>query len=77
MKFFKLVEIDEKEYVERTRDLDFYRFCNNVSKASDVYPDDKNIYIAVDDIEDEIRINISDFDDEDEDYEEENFDDEE
>lgn len=67
MKFFKLVEIDEKEYVEQTRDLNYRYFCNNVSKANDIHPDDKNIYIAIDECEDEIRINIGDFEDENED----------
>jgi hypothetical protein len=41
MKFFKLVEIDEKEYIEQTRDLNYRCFCNNVSKANDIHPDDK------------------------------------
>ena len=65
MRFFKLVEMDEKEYVEQTRDLDYSRFCNTVTKASDVHPEDKNIYVAVDDVEDRIIISLSDIENED------------
>ena len=56
MRFFKLVEIDEEEYIERKRILDFDYCSQVVGKANSVYPDDKNIYIAVDEDEDEIRI---------------------
>ena len=66
MKFFKLVEIDAEEYIERTRDLDFDYCLSTVSKANDIYPDDKNVYIAIDESEDEIRIDRCDFDEEEE-----------
>lgn len=65
MKFFKLVEISEEEYIEKTRILDFDNCYQVVGKANDVYPDDKNIYIAVDEDEDEIRIDREYFSDED------------
>lgn len=68
MRFFKLVEIEEQEYIEQTRDLNYCRFCNTVSPASDIHPDDNNIYIAIDECEDEIRIDLSDFEDEEDDY---------
>lgn len=55
MRFFKLVEIDEEEYIERTRDLDFEYCASTVTPARD-YPDDKNIYVAIDESEEEIRI---------------------
>ena len=64
MRFFKLVEIDEEEYIERTRDLDFDYFAQSVNGANKVYPNDKNLYIAINESEDEIRINMSGFDDE-------------
>ncbi|MBQ7798054.1 MAG: hypothetical protein IJ371_02920 [Clostridia bacterium] len=66
MKFFKLVEIDEEEYIEKTRDLDFDCYSQSAVKANAVYPEDKNIYIAIDEDEEEIRINRYDFDDEEE-----------
>lgn len=69
MRFFKLVEIDEEEYIERTRDLDFDYFAQSVNGANKVYPDDKNLYIAINESEEEIRIDMSGFDDEEEDYE--------
>lgn len=57
MKFYKLVEISQDEYVEQTRDL-YMTYCNQtVSLANnDVYPDDKNVYVAIDESEEEIRI---------------------
>ena len=64
MRFFKLVEIDEEEYIERTRDLDFDYFAQSVNGANKVYPDDKNLYIAINESEDEIRIDMSGFNDE-------------
>lgn len=67
MRFFKLVEISEEEYIERTRILDF-DYCSQVlGKANSVYPDDKNIYIAVDEDEYEIKIDMEYIDDEDDD----------
>lgn len=63
MRFFKLVEIDEEEYIERTRDLDFDYFAQSVNGANKVYPDDKNLYIAINESEEEIRIDMSGFDD--------------
>ena len=65
MKFFKLVEISEEEYIERTRILDFDYCSQVVGKANSVYPDDKNIYIAVDEDEYEIKIDMEYIDDED------------
>ena len=65
MKFFKLVEISEEEYIEKTRILDFDSCYQVVGKVNDVYPDDENIYIAVDENEDEIRIDREYFSDED------------
>lgn len=65
MRFFKLVEIDEEEYIERTRILDFDNCYQVVGKANDVYPDDKNVYIVIDENEDEIRIDRENFADED------------
>lgn len=56
MRFFKLVEIDEEEYIERTRDLDFEYCASTVTLANDIFPDDKNIYVAIDESEEEIRI---------------------
>lgn len=67
MRFFKLVEIDEKEYVEQTRDLSYDRFCNTITKASDVHPEDSNIYIALNDDEDQIVLTLSDFENEEDD----------
>lgn len=64
MKFFKLVEIDEEEYVEKTNDFNFDNFSQSAIKA-----DDGNVYIAIDEDEEEIRINRYDYDDEEEDYE--------
>ena len=58
MRFFKLVEIDEKEYIQRTRDLDFDYFAQSVNGANKVYPNDKNLYIAINESEEEIRINL-------------------
>lgn len=56
MRFFKLVEIDEDEYIERTKDLEYDSFSQTVTKANEVYPDDKNVYVAIDECIDEIRI---------------------
>lgn len=64
MRFFKLIEIEEEEYIERTRDLDFDYYNQTSTKANDVYPDDKNVYIATDENEDEIRVDICLFDEE-------------
>ena len=58
MKFFKLVEITEEEYIDKTRILDFDYCSQVVGKANSVYPDDKNIYIAVDEDEYEIKIDM-------------------
>lgn len=72
MKFFKLVEITEEEYIERTRDIEFEYFTQTVNRANKVYPEDNNIYIATDENEYEIRIDreyFSNEDYEDEDYE--------
>ena len=69
MRFFKLVEIEEQEYIEQTRDLNYCRFCNTVSTASDIHPEDKNIYVAVDDIENTIVIDLADIENEEEDDE--------
>lgn len=66
MRFFKLVEIDEEEYIERTRILDFDDCWQVVGNANDVYPDDKNVYVAIEEKEDEIRIDRCYFADEDE-----------
>lgn len=65
MRFFKLVEIDEEEYIDRTRILDFDNCYQVVGKANNVYPDDKNIYIAVDEDEYEIKIDMEYINDED------------
>ena len=62
MRFFKLVEIDEEEYVERTGDLDFDLFVQTNNKANDIYPDDKNVYIATKEDEDEIVVELDYFD---------------
>ena len=62
MRFFKLVEIDEEEYVERTGDLDFDLYVQTNNKANDVYPDDKNVYIATDENEEEISVDLAYFD---------------
>lgn len=63
MRFFKLVEIDEEEYVERTGDLDFNLYVQINNKANDIYPDDKNVYIATDENEEEIiRVDLDYFD---------------
>ena len=62
MRFFKLVEIDEEEYVERTGDLDFDLYVQTNNKANDIYPDDKNVYIATDENEEEISVELSYFD---------------
>ena len=62
MRFFKLVEIDEEEYVERTGDLDFNLYLQTNNKADDIYPDDKNVYIATDDNEEEISVELAYFD---------------
>ena len=62
MRFFKLVEIDEEEYVERTGDLDFNLFFQTDNKANDIYPDDKNVYIATKEDEDEIVVELAYFD---------------
>ena len=62
MIFFKLVEIDEEEYVERTGDLDFDLYIQTNNKAKNIYPDDKNVYIATDENEEEISVELSYFD---------------
>lgn len=62
MRFFKLVEIDEEEYVERTGDLDFNLFVQTNNKANGIYPDDKNVYIATDEDEEEISVELDYFD---------------
>ena len=64
MRFFKLVEINEEEYAEKTRDLEYDYFAQTVTKADGIYPDDKNVYVAIDESEDEIRIDRCDFDSE-------------
>ena len=56
MKFYKLVEITEDEYVDRTRDLDYDMYVCSKHKA-----DDKAIYIAMQDDETEIDIDLDDF----------------
>ena len=65
MRFFKLVEISEEEYIDKTRILDFDNCYQVVGKANDVYPNDKNVYIVIDENEDEIRIDREYFSDED------------
>lgn len=65
MRFFKLVEIDEEEYIERTRILDFDYCSQVVEKSNSVYFDDKYIYIAVDKDEYENKIDIEYISDED------------
>lgn len=62
MRFFKLVEIYEKEYVERTGDLDFDLYIQTNNKAKNIYPDDKNVYIATDENEEEISVDLAYFD---------------
>ena len=62
MRFFKLVEIDEEEYVERTGDLDFDLYVQTNNKAKDIYPDDKNAYVATDENEEEISVELAYFD---------------
>lgn len=62
MRFFKLVEIDEEEYVERTGDLDFDLYVQTNNKANDIYPDDKNVYIATDENEESISVELAYFD---------------
>ena len=42
MRFFKLVEIDEEEYVERTGDLDFNLYLQTNNKAKDIVERIKN-----------------------------------
>lgn len=66
MRFFKLVEIDEEEYIERTRDLDFDLFTQTINKASNEYPDDKDVYIAIDGTEDVIMIDMENVEDDEE-----------
>lgn len=58
MKFFKLIEITEEEYIDKTRILDFDYCSQVVGKSNSIYPDDKNIYIAIDEREDEMRIDM-------------------
>lgn len=62
MRFFKLVEIDEEEYVERTGDLDFDLYIQTNNKAKNIYPDDKNVYIATYENEEEISVDLAYFD---------------
>lgn len=62
MRFFKLVEIDEDEYVERTGDLDFNLYVQTDNKANEIYPDDKNVYIATDENEETISVELDYFD---------------
>ena len=62
MRFFKWVEIDEEEYVERTGDLDFDLYVQTNNKAKGIYPDDKNTYIATDENEEEISVDLAYFD---------------
>ena len=62
MRFFKLVEIDEEEYVERTGDLDFDLYVQTNNKADDIYPDDKNVYIVTDENEETISVELAYFD---------------
>lgn len=62
MRFFKLVEIDEEEYVERTGDLDFDLYVQTNNKAKNIYPDDKNVYIATDENEESISVELDYFD---------------
>lgn len=62
MRFFKLVEIDEEEYIERTGDLDFDLYIQTNNKAKNIYPDDKNVYIATDENEESISVELDYFD---------------
>lgn len=62
MRFFKLVEIDEEEYVDRTGDLDFDLYIQTNNKAKNIYPDDKNVYIATDENEESISVELDYFD---------------
>lgn len=80
MKFYKLIEIDEEEYCEKTQDLFFDNCAQTVIRGDSVNPDDKNIYIATDLTEDEIRIDLEtiigedcypEYDEDDEEWEDE------
>ena len=62
MRFFKLVEITEDEYVDRTRDLDYDMYVCSKNKANSIYPEDKNIYIATDENEEAISVDLAYFD---------------
>lgn len=57
MKFYKLVEISEDEYLETTGNYDvlsgYYEQCTD--------PVDDAIYVAVNDATEEITITVSDF----------------
>lgn len=74
MKFYKLVEINEEEYIEKTGDVEFYKWSQTTTKAKDIYPDDKNVYISTTESMDEISIAREDYYpeyDEDDEYDEE------
>ena len=43
-------------------DLDFDLYIQTNNKADDIYPDDKNVYIATDKNEEEISVDLAYFD---------------